>query len=443
MSTIKTTTVTAVTVLALAAIPFTAQHAEGRRLRTELEARDHSAGVIEANRETALSTLLRRGAATPPIYANPRTPAEMLDWLDNPPEPRAWLKSLLKVTAGPDTLATKLAWAQAEHMSLEELEALTKELSQFPCYEFSRIYFRDALAELGPELPPRERLERLLEDGVEGLNQFSNVMSDWAEAEPGDALAWYQEKRASGEIFGDTLESDLQKGMLNKLLNGLGKSMPGEALNLYQRTPEEELNDTSLVQITEGLATSMAESGVDTHLVSLLDDLDEAMRPEMLKIVSARCAQSGNFARGMDLFERYEADPQRRLTTIDHMFDSLRSDDLVSGGLDWVSNSMGESEASTVLRRIAGSDAISWDGVHQWAELQPPGGLRDYAHAGRVDSLTRSERFARAMTEAVNIQDPNLAASVRESVARQWLHSDESAATQALPNDLLQRIRNP
>ena len=145
----------------------------------------------------------------------------------------------------------------------------------------------------------------------------------------------------------------------------------------------------------------------------------------------------------MDFFDKFDEDAERRLSAMDNMFESLRTNELVMEGLDWVNSSMTESDAASAVRRIAGSNAVNVGGIRQWINSQPSGDVRDHAHAGRADWMASQNRFPGAMAEAANIQEPELGNSVRLSIGRQWLEADETAASQALSPDLIEQIRKP
>ena len=439
MGTTKTITATAAAVLVLFTFPLAKQRAEGNRMRSELDAIASAPAASDrqpAKRVTALSSPPRvaRGG-----LGEARTAQSLLATLNRLPNNRTLIRNL--ITGDPLDKTTALARINA--MSPGEVSALLDDTRSFPIGDYLKPL--NTIDKFAPDQSPRARLERMVAGVVtSGYDKGgSSALLEWARSEPDAALAWYREKKASGDLF-PGLNDDLYEELIGDLLYGLSESSPAQAFELYREVPRDEMNGSVPGNMASSIAKEIMESGDETLLVKMLDfHSGEDQREDRKRILSGAFgtfAKAGRFDEGMALVDRHNPVPEERNDYLVYLFTSALRLDRLEGGIDWVLASIPEPDAvEKTLEAFAIRDR--WAAL-EWVNRQEPGLVRDVAHAAVARRMGINRNYQEALTNVENISDATLRAETLRSVGQRWLERDRESAEQGLPAELLQQLQN-
>lgn len=436
MSHLKTTTITAAVVLAIAAIPFSRQYAEGSRIRSQLNQIEdrQSARVEGAGKSTRIRQRPER--TTSAGSSGTRPAAGLLASLRGPADNRALIRAMMEG----ESLDENMAWGRIAEMSPDELKRLLDDVRDFPCDSVTKDILTSMIDEYGPEQPLREHLERMVAGGKRST--MLSPMWKWAASDPDAALKWYREKRASGELD-PGLDDELHETVLTNLVRGLATSSPDVAFAFYRDMPREEMNGLIPRWLASDFARGMMESGDETYLVKMLDLHSGADRKSVLMGTFGEYARNGQFDAGLALVDKFNPVPEERNDYIGDLFSFGLHLHQVQGGLDWILTTTPEDEAPEVISRmIAGPLTGRSSEADQWLGAQRAGPLRDRGYAGLVQSSLNRRQFEEALGSAEQIDDATLRAASRQLVGRRWLERNRNEAEQGLPSDLLEQLQN-
>ncbi len=434
MSTLKSTTLTAAAVLAIAAIPFSQQHAEGRRIQSELRS-------LEPDRESPAvrngpqSLLGGRTARREPA----RTAQSLLATFERPVNNRALIRSLITG----DALDETAALARINEMSPEEITALLEDLRRFPIDDYVKPL--STVERFAPDQSPRASLERMVAGSVtSGYDRGgSSPLSGWARSEPDAALAWYREKRASGELYSG-FDDDLPEDLIGDLLVGLAESSPAQAFGMYREVPREEMNGAVPRWMGSAYAKGIMESGDETFLAQMLDfHSGEDRRGDRRLVLSGafgEFARAGRFDEGMALVDRHNQVPEERYDYVEDLFGPLLHLGQLEGGIDWV---LASTQNPEVMERMFYAFARrNRTMAQEWVNRQEPGLVRDVAHAAVARRMAYMRNYPEALTNVESINDATRRAEALRAVGQRWLKRDPESAEQELPAELLEQLQN-
>lgn len=435
MSNLKTTTITAAIVLAIAAVPFSQQLAEGGRLKSELKAASGQGAGLESAFRGSKSERSKQTRKTE--SAGIRTPASLLASLNSPFDNHALIRALM----ADDALEESTAWGRIAGMNPEELKRLLDDVQGFPCDGDSKDQLTQMLDSYGPELPPRDQLERVVAGGRQSSTE--RPMLKWAASEPEAALKWYREKRASGELD-PGLDDKLHETVLTSLVRGLATSRPETAFELYRDSPKKEMHEWTPMWLSSELAKHIIETGDKTHLVKMLEIHSGTDRSSVLVGTFGEFARQGKFDEGMALVDEYNTAPEDRTAYLGCLFGSSGLGlHQIRGGLDWVLSATPEDEAPEVIGTIiAGYFSGRRFAADEWLAEQDAGPVRDRGYAALIDSRLDVSQFKEALGNAGQIDDAALRAATRQMIGRKWLEKDRKKAEEGLPADLLEQLQN-
>lgn len=271
---------------------------------------------------------------------------------------------------------------------------------------------------------------------------MQGYMKTWSMNEPESALAWYREKRASGELD-PGLNDELHEHVLTDLLVGLARSSPEQALELYDEVPRKEVDSEGPRWMAAAFAESMMESGDETRLVRLLELHAGKDRTEILQGALGEFARNGQLDAGMALVDQHNQIPQERNDYLESLFRYSLEPNQLKGGLDSVLASTPEAEVPEVMGRMIGRVARRYNtAAREWVESQEPGMVRDIGRAAIVDRMIETAQYPKAIAEAENINDASLRAETRRAIGQEWLENDRENAENALSDELIEQLQN-
>ncbi len=444
MTTSKTITCTTAAVVAVAAIPFFQQRAEGGRIQSELDALAEQRSAPEAapligrvNRPNPASEkAVRRTEA--------RTAESLLVSLGRPVEHRAFIRDLMEVTGIPDPLGADAAWSRVQAMNPEERKELIRAVREFPMHRATKSGITMRILEYS-EMTPREQVEELIARGTATGGQ--HYLRDWAASEPDAAMKWFWEKRASGELDRglDNSGVGLYEWLLGDLLGGLARENPAKALDLYRKLPKEEIDENDMRYLAVTIAMGEIERGEQRYYREMLETHSGEDRKAILRGILFSYVGAGLFDEGMAVVDDYVQSPEERFEYIEGIFENTGLPFWkIAIGLDWVLASTSESEAPAAIRRVVSIVGdLGYSYALEWIERQEPGGVRDHAYAGWVEKnldSTFTDDFPRVLPAAEKIEDPALRAEIRQLIRQKWNEQDKAKASQYLPADVLEQL---
>lgn len=436
MSTFKSTSITAAAVLALFAIPISQQLAEGSRIRAEMRAAADSQGT-ETSSSSSSKSMGRGGTGRTGTGMIPsRTAGGILASLDGPADNHAMIRALLEG----ESLENTMVRSRITMMSPDEFKQLLDDLQSFPCADGSKDLLASSIQRYGPELHPRDRLERIVATGRSSATD--RPMKDWAKSEPEAALTWYRERRASGELD-PGLNDELHRTIITSLVRGMATSSPEAAFNFYREMPREEMSSSIVRWLASDFATSVMETGDETLFLKMLEYHGKEGQKEVLVGTFGEFAKNGQYDAGLALVDKYNPDPAQRTDYIGRMFSDGLNHSQLQDGLDWLGQAMTAAETPEVVGRvIAGYFSGRRSEASEWLDRQSPGALRDHGYAGLVESRLDVRQFEEALSNAEQIDDAALRAASQQMIGQQWLKHDREKAEQGLPTELLERLRS-
>ncbi|MDC0302727.1 sigma-70 family RNA polymerase sigma factor [bacterium] len=286
MSELKITTMTAATIVAVAAIPFSQQRLEAHRIQAELQTvTSHQTALQERPAKSKRNR--RSGDRT----NEGRTAGTLLASLDGPVDNRAFIRKMMVVAGTPDPLAQSAVASRLQRMSLEERRNLIRALKDFPMAKASKSSLAKLILDRAPEMSPREKMEELI---VWGRSISQSYMSDWTADDPDAAIQWFWEKRASGELDRGLgpLNRNLYESTLSDLLSGVARNSPAKVLAFYRKLPKGEIEEHQLRLIAGTIARGEIERGEQTSFREMLETHSGEDRKVIL--VGVLSAHAGN-----------------------------------------------------------------------------------------------------------------------------------------------------
>jgi RNA polymerase sigma factor (sigma-70 family) len=196
MSSTKTTTLTIAAVIALAAIPFSQQLAEARRMEIEINA-------VAAEETPDAKLLTRSSSRMTGGTGSARTPSRLLASLSAAKSSREILRDLCSF----DGMISELARQRVARMSNEERAERLAEVWRFPCGFNSRDGLLSFIVGSNRHAPPDVMLDQIIAGGpcqafTAGSTLDDNLLTRWAKKDPAAAVQWFEKKLASEDLIG-------------------------------------------------------------------------------------------------------------------------------------------------------------------------------------------------------------------------------------------------
>jgi RNA polymerase sigma factor (sigma-70 family) len=443
MSSTKTNTLTVAAVIALAAIPFSQQVAEARRLEANIEAQAPE-GVSNTKARIRPPSRMTAGMKAA------RTPSSLLASLKAAKTPRDILRDLCSF----DSITSELARQRVAGMSNEERAELLGELWRFPCAFDLRNQLLDFIVGSNGDAPPDMMLDQIIKGGhyqafSAGSSPDNNLLTRWAKKDPAAALKWYEKKVAGEDLMGGLGDQSFRDLYLH-LMSGLVASDPDRALDIYAKTPGN-LRDAQAgmfwptLDLGEVYAKQLVEGGNEAGMRRLLDLTGGPARELAVSSAAQAYAAAGKLNEALAFVDQYKPEPWKRAdfpgtdasyndrdSYVRNIANASRPAAGLEPSLDWLLANISKPEAATreVMRMLYRYDEFGWkDQAMRWLDRQPSGRVRDAAHASLVWQQTMAAKYDTAIEGTAKIDDPSVRSQMVKIIedSRQ-LHKDTGGA---------------
>lgn len=427
MSTIKTSTLTVAVVIALAAIPFSQQLAEARRMEAEIV--KSNPGVGE---ETPALTRSSRSASRMTVgTSSARTPSRLLASLSAAKTSREILRDLCSF----DGMTSELARQRVARMSNEERAELLAEVWRFPCGFYTRDGLLSFIVGSNGDAPPDMMLDQIIAGGhyqafTAGSTLDDNLLTRWAKKDPAAAVQWFEKKLASDDLMGGLGDQSF-KDLYLHLMSGLVASDPDRALEIYAGTASD-IRDARYgmfwptIGLGDVFAKQMAERGDDSGMRKLLELSKGPARELFVSSAAQAYANVGKLNEALAFVDQNKQEPWKPsdFPGVDYGNNSYDRDEYVRSiadgsrraagldtSLDWLVANISKPEKATmtVMRMMYRYDEFGQqDQAMRWLNRQPSGPVRDAAHASIVWQQTMGSKYDDAMQGTSKIEDPSV-----------------------------------
>lgn len=445
MSTTKTTTLTIAAVIALAAIPFSQQLAEARRMELEI-----NAVAMDGNSNAKLLT--RSSSRMTAGTGSARTPSSLLASLSAAKTSRDILRDICSF----DGITSQLARQRVAGMSAEERAELLGEVWRFPCGIDTRSGLLSLIVGSNGDAPPDMMLDQLIAGGYyqafsAGSIPDDNLLTQWAKRDPAAAMQWYEKKLASTDLLGGLGDQNF-KDLYLHLMSGLITADPDRALDVYAESPEN-FRDVQygmyfpIISLGGTYAKRMTEKGDDSGMQRLITLTKGPARRLVVSAAAQAYATAGKPDEALAFVDQHRPEPWKRsdypgLNYADGYDDrdgyvctiakvaTLKLS--IDTSLDWLVANISKPEAATltVMRMLYRYEEFGHkEETMQWLDRQPSGQVRDAAHVSLVWQQTMGAKYDAALEGASKIDDPSVRSQMVKIIedSRQ-LHKDTGGA---------------
>lgn len=458
MSATKTATLTTAAVLALAAIPFSQQVADARRMEANIKAMAPEE-IPNAKARIRSSTRMTAG------MRNARTPSSLLASLSAAKISREILRDICSF----DGITSQLARQRVAGMSAEERAELLGELWRFPCGIDTRSGLLELIVTSNGDAPPDMMLDQLIAGGYyqafsAGFIPDDNLLTQWAKRDPAAAMQWYEKKLASTDLLGGLGDQNF-KDLYLHLMSGLIAADPDRALDVYAGTPEN-FRDVQygmyfpIIHLGGTYAKRMTDKGDDSGMQRLITLTKGPARQLVVSAAAQAYATAGKPDEALAFVDQHRPEPWKRsdypglnyadgyddrdgyVSTIAKVATLKLS---IDTSLDWLVANISKPEAATltVMRMLYRYDEFGHkEETMQWLNRQPSGQVRDSAHVSLVWQQTMGAKYAAALEGASKIDDPSVRSQMVKIIedSRQ-LHKDTGGARNVFQTSDTPRIK--
>jgi len=440
MSTLKTVALAIAPVLAVGLVPFFWQKSEAAKVRetlAEVEARrtvlEGNVRVLSAARAEAARAAEVAAAETPV-----RTVGELLAAADEPIRAETLIHSVMEMTMSRDMVGMLRLFLPIANLSTEDFNTLMDEIQAFEGNPQMKEMASQMLASFAPSGDPKESLERLMALEIQPYS-YAGKLGEWAQDDPDAALAWYEAKRAAGELDGKGVHNSPEQVLLAQLIGGMAKKDPARALDLYEATSDKDARRQMTWQLGSSLAAHLKETGDDTYFRRLLD-ADGESREQVVFIAVNGWMEPGKLDDGMEFIEKYLEEPAQRVKALSNMVVNQRDLPVVERG-DWL---VAHVDAEALPEAVEGFvRRMAWDrgeDLDRWLVAQPGGEARDKGLNALVNAQASQSSYAWALANAERIGDEGMRATALDNLARNWVAAEPEKARVSLPPELLERL---
>jgi RNA polymerase sigma factor (sigma-70 family) len=458
MSSTKTTSLTAAAVIALAAIPFSQQAAEARRMEAKIEA---LAPMEVSNTKARIRPPSRMTAG----MRGARTPSSLLASLNAPKTSRDILRDLCSF----DSITSELARQRVAGMTNEERAELLGELWRFPCGADKRTRLLGFIVESNGDAPPDMMLDQLIKGGhyqafSAGLTLRNNPLTLWAKKDPAAAVKWYEQKLAGQDLTGGLGDQNFRDLYLH-LMPGLVASDPDKALDIYAKTPGN-FRDVRygmfwpVSELGSVYANRLAAGNGDAGMRKLLEMTAGPARALVVSSAAQAYADAGKPDEALAFVDRHNPQPWKRsdfpeLDYGNHYYNrdgyvreianASRTVADLDTNLDWLLANISKPEAATltVMGMLYRYDEFGQQAeMTRWLNRQPSGKVRDAAHASLVWQQTMAAKYDAALEGTSKIDDPSVRSQMVKIIedSRQ-LHKDTGGARKVFQASSVPKIK--
>ncbi len=406
MSSTKTTTLTVAAVIALAAIPFSQQLAEARRMEIEINA--------VAAEETPDAKLRTRSSSRMTVgTGSARTPSRLLASLSAAKTSREILRDLSSF----DSITSELARQRVAGMSNEERAELLAEVWRLPCGFYTRDGLLSLIVGSNGDAPPDMMLDQVIAGGhyqafTAGSTPDNNLLTRWAQKDPAAAVQWYEKKLAGKDLLGGLSDENFRDLYLH-LMSGLIAADPDRALDVYAGTTGEFRDSTNIYDLGQFYAKQMVERGNDSGIQRLLALTDGPARELVVTSTAQAYATAGRLNEALAFADQYKpgSGNEGRDQYVRSIAQSSPQKVGLDTSLDWLLANISKPEVATltVMQMLYRYDDFGWQvEAMRWIDRQPTGRVRDAAQASIVWQQTMGAQYDAAVQGISKIDDPSV-----------------------------------
>ncbi|MGI9241615.1 MAG: RNA polymerase sigma factor [Verrucomicrobiales bacterium] len=434
MSTIKSTSLAAVAVLALGVIPVAMQQSQAKHVKAELATlRDQAARAgagrpIHEHRGAGDGAALAAGEVRPvaSFLAAMRRPLdadELIEQIASASMSRDMsrimrvLLPLAKLSPGEgqQLLADVQASGKSQQMKDMAMQMLSMMVHQ-------------------PEDSPGEALDQHLSHGVHSRN-IASQLRDWAKRDPSSAIAWFESRRGSELLAGKGVDNSPQRHLLVGLVGGVAHSDPDRAIALLDGAGDdvrhEAISDLAAI-------LSMDQATQELALTLVLSIESPADRARAAGEAASSLVRRGRLDEAAAFVHAAELDDDRIAATIGSSAMARGGDESQSFSqrVSWAMQNSPEGSRPSLVRELArdGYHYHSPDEISAWVDSLPEGGERDAGLAAESGALYMNDRSVLALQRAQAISDPILRADTVKRLFV-WVNHRSSAAAEKLAVD--------
>jgi RNA polymerase sigma factor (sigma-70 family) len=437
MSTLKSSSITAAVVIAIAAIPFSHETAEAKRIQAELRTVTSQQSSVQQGAANSMRTGVDLDQG-----AEGLTAGSLLASFDGPVDNRAFIRHMMEVAGLSDPLTRSAVLSRLQRMSPEERMNLLRALKAYPMAMNAKDALAEKILSAAPAMSPGEKMDELI---VWGRSVSQNYLEDWANSDPDAAMQWFWERRASGELDPGlgTFHRNLYKDTLWDLLRGVARKSPAKGLALYRALPRKEIDDSALGMIASNIAHVEITKGEQRFYREMLDTHRGDDRKTILMGVLSSFTRNELFDEGMAVVDEYVQSPTERDEFLQSIFETNWKP---GAGLDWLVASTPEEEIPAVMRRTARTASfMASRETLAWIDRQEPSIVRDNGYAGWIEEQLRSayySDFPRVLPAADKIGDPALRGEIRQLIRTKWSEQDQETVSPYLPAEVLEKLKS-
>ncbi len=439
MSASRTAVVAGVVIAALAGISLFFGESKARRLRGEIEALGERHARAEATVEGRRAEAERAAAAaSPAALETALTVRDLVAHAEADVDLETLMNSMMQAMMTQDFVTMIKIFMPLAQLTPERYDALLDEVDAYSGTPQQKQMVTQMLGMFAPTDDPKAALERLVELELEP-HAYSDMLGRWAKKEPAQALAWFKEKLAAGELDGKGINDRPERYMLGDLVAGLAEKDASLAVDTYIEYADESYSWIA-GRLARSLGKHVAEGGGDADLQRLLASPQGATNPENLVASALATAAAGEpFGEAARFAERYLTEEGQRfdaLTEWTKQEESRAVDKRVDELLAYLPEDRAPEAAAEVLShefRRGGREEVD-----AWIAEQPPGGTRDVVIESIASHLRTEGEFEESLRRTAEISDPEAREALQLQATVDWLAADQEAARAALPPEQIE-----
>ncbi len=421
MGAFKLSSITAVAVLALAALPLSLQYRKLAALEAQL------ASSTTSQRTTWDESAFLQTQATP---ANPAA---------RPLDATALLNAVHEGVAGRNLLVLLKASAALATLTDTQSEELTAAVESHPALESTRELALQLLSESRTDADPAQEIERLLAMKVDAI-AYADLFAQWMKDDPKSAEAWYWDKVEAGELLGTGVSDRPDEFLRGHLMAGVARHDPRRAVDMLDRWLDAQpaYRTFYVCSVAESLAAQAQSTEAREQLRRLLElplttgDYIEAVITAAYHRGLSGADELTRFANAFDVRLTPEVASALASTPLEGFSFEARA--------NWLLEHLTEDEAVRALPAFIGWSSATADRVVAWLQQQPSAAIAD---RGYLDLANRAGTRPQAMDLLQRIQNAEVREPSLRDFARDWLADDRDEAVRHLPRTWIQYTESP
>lgn len=434
MSTIKSTGLAAVAVLALGVIPVAMQQSQAKQVEAELATLRERA----ATTGSAPSIHEHRGAevGAAAVAGEPRPVARFLATMRRPLDADELIEQIASASMSRDMSRIMRVLLPLAKLTPGEGQQLLADVQASGKSQQMKDMAMQMLSMMvhQPQDSPGEALDQHLRHGVQSRN-IASQLREWAKRDPASAIAWFESRRDTEQLAGRGVDNSPQRHLLVGLVGGVAHSDPDLAITLLDGAGtdvrHEAISDLAAI-------LSMNQATREQALALVLSIESPSDRARAAGQAASSLVRRGRLDEAAAFVHAAELDDDQIAATIGSSALARGGDELpgFAQRVSWAMENSPQASRPSLIRELArdGYHYHSPDEVSAWVDSLPEGGERDAGLAAESGALYMNDRSALALQRAQAIGDPVLRADTVRRVFV-WVNHRSSAAAEKLALD--------